>query len=153
MTLIIWLVAIIAFCEAMRLWYIYKPFTRKAHFKAKLKATRQMRWDLDFKVFKTKEIREGVREQYDNAKHRLFNLEKQRDAIEAGKPERDPLQKDIDTLTEDTKRYEGQIKSLDIEVAGAVPGPEFPEGVIGLNDQIDSLRELETMLKEHIATL
>lgn len=153
MPTIIVLLAVIAACELMRLWYIYKPFSRRTHFKAKLKATRQMRWDLEFKVFKTKEIREGVREQYDNAKAKLFNLEKQRDAIEAGKPERDPLQKDIDVLTEDAKRYEGQIKSLDIEVAGAVPGPEFPDGIIGLTDQIDSLRELETMLEDHIATL
>jgi predicted nuclease with TOPRIM domain len=147
------LFAVVALCELYRVWYIIKPASRRAHFKAKLKATRQMRWDLEFKVFKTKEIREGVREQYDSAKAKLFNLEKQRDAIEAGKPEREPLQKDIDTLTEDTKRYEGQIKSLDVEVSGANPSAEYPEGASGINDQIEALRELETMLRDWISTV
>lgn len=148
-------VTLIALCELYRLYYIFRPAPRskRSHFKSKLKATREMRWDMEFKVFKTREIREEVREQYDTTKAKVFNLEQLRDAIEAGKPEREPLQKDIDKLTEDAKRYEGHMRQLDVEVSGAAPSADYPEGALGATDQIESLRELEGMLSDYIKTL
>lgn len=146
---------IVALCELYRLYYIFRPAPRskRSHFKGKLKATREMRWDLEFKVFKTRELREGVREDYDNSKAKLFQLEKQRDAIPAGSKEREPIQKQVDILAEDCKRYEGHMKTLDVEISGANPGEEYPEGAIGAVDQIQSLQELEKMLIDYIATI
>jgi hypothetical protein len=143
-------VTLIAFCELYRLYYIFRPAPRskRAHFMAKKKATREMRWDLEFKIFKTREIRDDVRAQYDNAKAMAYNLDKQLEAIEAGAPEREELQKQLDMLNADASRYEGQMRMLDREVNGSKPEDE--EGVIGILEQIESLRELEKMLGDYI---
>ena len=53
-------------------------------------------------------------------------------------------------LERDIGRYEGQMKQLDLEVAGSNPTAEYPDGVQGINQQIDNLRELSEMLKDWI---
>lgn len=140
---------------------IYRAFlglnleSKKQHFKNKLRGTRTLIWDLQFKVFKTREIRESIRQEYDYMLARCESLKTQ---IEQFPKEKDPSEKtrlaDQLTLAErDTQRFLQQMKQLDLEVEGAKPTVENPEGHDGITMQIDSLRELETMLADYVKEL
>mgnify|MGYP001574832216 CR=1 FL=1 len=109
-----------------------------------------MIWDLEFKVFKTREIREDVRREYDQSKSRLSILEEQITNWPKDKDEGDRkrLEDQVVLLKRDVERFEAQMKQLDLEVNGAKPSMEYPDGVQGINHQIDSLQELKGMLKE-----
>lgn len=122
------------------------------YFLKKLDGVKKMIADFEFKRFKTEEIREDVRNEYDALKARLQALETQ---------EKQPLKKeelaklkDQKALTErDLKRYEDQMKGLDLEINGSKKTNEYPEGVNGIVHQLDALRELQEMLKEYIKEL
>ena len=118
----------------------------------------QKRWgvqkmiaDYEFKRHKTLEIREEIRQQYDQERARLPILEeqiknqKENPTLEAGEIARLDDQKVL--LEKTIARFLEQIKGLDIEVDGAKPSPEHPEGAQGLNHVLDSLRELTEMLR------
>lgn len=60
-------------------------------------------------------------------------------------------QKEI--LSRDAFRYESQMKQMDLDVAGTRPTSEYPDGMEGINDQIDSLRELKAMLEQYVTKL
>lgn len=127
---------------------------KKRHFKKKLKGSQKLIWDLEFKRFKTLEIREEIRQQYDGMKSKLAIVKNQ---IEAEKkqptvsPDELKRLEDSDVvLTRDSERLLAQMKHLDVEVNGSAPTEEYPDGMTGLNPQLESLRELIGMLKEYI---
>ena len=122
------------------------------HFYQKKEGVQKMVFDLEFKRFKTKEIREDVRKEYDNHKQRIFNLEEQIKTWPLDKDQGDKarLEDEVLRLNENVKRYEAQMKQLDDEVEGRKPSQEDHDGVTGINEQIDSLKELEGMLDDWI---
>lgn len=130
---------------------------KKDYFKQLLKGVHKMIWDLEFKKFKTREIREGVRVQYDDCKMKLALLTTQIEqqekelTMEEGEFKRLKDQKVI--LERDMERYLGQIKTMDLDVNGAAPSSEHPDGVVGIVQQLDSLEELKIMVKDYIKTL
>ena len=160
---------------------------RKDYFQKKLKQVDFMFWDLEFKKFKTLEIREEIRQEYDNQNSKLnvietqiksqlkdaskicevHNPEKGTDAkhkdhgkcvceyidghMEIGEVERLYDQKVL--IKRDADRFLNQIKQLDIEVNGASPSADLPEGFQGIVQQLDSLRELQGMIKSYIKQL
>lgn len=135
---------------------------RVRYFTKKLKGVRCMIEDLNFKRFKTKEIREEVRQVFDQQKAKLLSLEttikqeKEKEASDTSKiPDGDVARLEDETvrLKRDIERYAAQIKGMDIDVEGSRETNEFPDGVAGINQQIDSLRELEGMLKDFIKGL
>ena len=114
-----------------------------------------MIWDLEFKAFKTREIREDVRMEYDQSKARLSVVLEQ---IENWPKDRDEEDKkraeDRATLQKrDVERFEEQMKRLDLEVNGSKPTVDYPDGVQGIEHQIDSLQELKGMLKEWLRNI
>jgi predicted nucleic acid-binding Zn-ribbon protein len=142
------LLGVIALVSLYRLHLVTRKDTVKAHFKAKRDGTQKMAWDLKFKVFKTKEIREDIRKEYDYMKSRIAALD-DKIAAEKNKDEKANL-KDVKTRAEnDLERLEGQINNLDIEISGAKPTNEMPNGHIGLNEQIESVEELVSMIDEY----
>jgi chromosome segregation ATPase len=149
------LLAVVALCELYRTFLGTLPLTKKAHFKRKLEGARTMVWDLQFKVFKTREIREDVRQEYDFVKSRLQSIEKQiQEWPSEGDPEELARVKDSKELAErDLARFQQQMLQLDLEVEGAKPSVDLPNGYEGITMQIDSLRELEGMLKDWIREL
>lgn len=150
MNVIIALLAIIAVSEVSRLILTHRPTSKKAHFKAKFEGVEKMIYDLEFKRFKTCEIREGIRKDYDVLRARKESLDKQ----VGNTPEDNTRIEDTKVVVNrDVSRLEGQIKRLDDEVNGRVPNQEDHEGVIGINEQIDSLRELRNMLKDWIRSI
>lgn len=128
---------------------------KKKHFKGKLRGAQKMIWDLEFKRFKTLEIREEVRQEYDAQKSKLSIIETQikaeKEKPTLGKDEFKRLE-DAQVITKrDAERFMAQMIQLDVEVNGSVPTEQYPDGVTGINAQLDSLRELVAMLKQYIA--
>ena len=116
-----------------------------------------MIWDLEFKRAKMQAIREDIRQEYDNLKSKLYVLEVQIKS-QAEKPtiENEEIVKLGDNkiiLDRDIERLQNQMKMLDIEVAGAKSTNENPEGMNGVNQQLDSLQELKVILKDYIKSL
>ena len=151
----IYLLGIIAIVEVTRLLVIYWPISKKKHFKQKFKGVEKMIWDLEFKIFKTKEIREDVRREYDQSKARLFILEEEIKNWPKDKDKGDKarLEDKLVLQKRDIERFEAQLKQLDLECSGSKPTVEYPDGVQGINHQIDSLQELRLMIKEWIKSL
>jgi predicted nucleic acid-binding Zn-ribbon protein len=125
---------------------------QQKYFKAKLSGVQKTIWDLEFKRFKTREIREEIRVEYDQMRARLAPLE---DALTKTKDK-----KELAALTEqkaavesDANRFMAQMKHLDAEVAGSGVTEQYPDGLQGINQQLDALRELQQMIKEYIKIL
>lgn len=123
-----------------------------------LKKKKAVEWaieDMLFKRFKTLEIREEVRQEYDAMKSRIFTFEEQIKNWPADKDVGDRKRiEDQKVLAErDRDRFLAQIKQLDIEVHGSKRTNELPDGAIGIDQQIDSLRELVLMIKDYSKTL
>lgn len=155
MNIIITLLAVIALSEITRLLLTHIPTTRKGHFKQKLEGTSKMIWDLEFKVFKTREIREDIRQEYDFMVSRVDNFDK---TIKTWPKDGDISERkrveDQKVLAErDRDRLLNQVKDLDSEISGAKPTNENPEGHIGITEQIDSVRELQGMLRDFIKSI
>lgn len=160
MQLIVILLGIIAISEITRLVLTHKKPSKKEHFLQKLEGTTKMIWDLEFKFFKTKEIREDIRKEYDNARAKLITLESEieRESQTGGLKERDlgefkRLEDKKVLLERDKSRFEAQMKQLDAELYGLKPSAENHDGVQGITMDIDSFRELQGMLKNWIKHL
>lgn len=149
------LLVIIACSELYRTYLGARTPTKKDHFLSKVRGTRTMIWDLEFKIFKTREIREEVRNEYDMMRARMETLQKQLENFPADgkKEDKAALEDQLLLTTNDAQRFLAQIENLDVEVEGAKPSEKYPDGAAGITHQIDSLRELESMLKDWVKTL
>ncbi len=130
---------------------------KKAYFKKLLEGVNKMIWDLEFKGFKTKEIRENVRVTYDDCKMKVnlltTQIEKEETEPTLSSDELGRL-KDQKTIYErDMARYLEQMKAMDVDVNGLVPSAESPDGFAGISQQLDSLQELKVMVKDYIKTI
>ena len=56
-------------------------------------------------------------------------------------------------LERDRDRFKEQMKGLDLDVYGSKKTNEFPDGLDGINQQLEALRELKGMLKQFIKTI
>lgn len=146
------LLLIIALSELTRLFLTHKKISKKNYFKQRLQGTERLVWDLEFKMFKTREIREDIRKEYAQMKARLFTVEEQIKNFPADKDQADKarLEDQKVLLDKDTLRFQAQIEQLDIEVEGTKPTEKYPDGVDGIVQQIGSLKEVQTMLKDWI---
>ena len=130
---------------------------QKDHFKTKLEGVTKTIWDIEFKRFKTLEIKEEIREQYDQGKARLSGLlpkiEKAKKDGKMSKDEIGRLEDEKVILERDTDRYKLQIDQLEVEVNGSKPTDEYKEGVQGISQQLDALHELKDMIKAYIKSL
>jgi len=133
---------------------------QKRYFKRKLQAVQCAIYDLEFKRFKTLEIREGIRKEYDQLRSRLEILSTQIKAeSEPGKmkdTDKDNFGRLEDQkvlLEKDVEKMKNQMAGLDIEVHGSKPVPDLPEGHNGQTQQLDGLRELVSMIREYIKVI
>ena len=139
----------------------YATSWKYRYFLKKLRGVQSMIEDLSFKRFKTQEIREEVRQTYDNQKAKLLSVETTI-SHERSKPEGDirlpegdikRLEDEVVRIKQDVGRYEAQLKGMDMDVNGSKPTNEYPDGHEGIVQHLDSLRELEGMLKDYIKNL
>lgn len=70
-----------------------------------------------------------------------------------GKDELERLYDQHDILVRDRDRFILQMKGMDIDIQGCTATNEFPEGVNGINQQLEALRELKVMIKQYIKQL
>jgi len=126
----------------------YRYFTKKK------RGVQKYILDLEFKRFKTLEIREEVRAEYDNQKNKL-SLVDQKLKAELTVPtisedEKKRLEDQVVLINKDMERFEEQMRLLDIDVNGSKQTNEFPDGVSGITSQIEAFMELEGMLDSYI---
>ena len=144
-------IIIIALAQLWRVWQLVRPESKKRHFELKLKGTEKMIWDLEFKVHKTQEVREDIRKEYDFMNSRIEGFTRQ---LETAKDEDKPtIEDNITRAPPDRDRLKAQIEQIDVEINGSKKCQQYPDGATGIKHQIDSLRELTTMLKSWIKTL
>lgn len=130
---------------------------KKKYFKNMLEGVERMIWDREFKRNKALIIREEVRQEYDKNKAKLdiiqtqIKAQKESPTLEEGEIKRLDDQEII--LKRDIERYEAQMKQMDLDVQGSKKTNEYPDGFVGINDELDSLRELQVMVKNYIKTL
>ena len=132
----------------------------KDYFKNKLKGIQAMIWDLEFKNFRTGYVREQIRQEYDGLRSRQEILKTNiKVESEPGKlkdtnlDEFKRLEDDDVRLTIEIDRKVAQMKQLDIEISGASPSAELPEGHQGTNQTLEALRELIQVTKHYIKQL
>lgn len=124
---------------------------KKKFFKKKLKEIDYAIWDLEFKIKKSRQIREGVRLDRDRA---IENLQHVESALkrDVSKEDKEKMEKERDTIKDNVSRYESQMKMIDSEIDGGEPTEYSPSGV-GILERIKSLYELKEMYKEYIKSL
>ena len=146
------LLFIIAIAEVSRLYVTYKNTSKKNHFLQKLEGVGKMIWDLEFKLFKTREIREDVRKEFDFMNERIVTLKANIENFPKDKDEAEKktIEDNLVRAERDSSRLANQLKAIDLETDGSKPTNEYPDGVTGILQQIESLKELETMLKSWI---
>lgn len=118
-------------------------------FEKKIDAVQKTIWEFDFKVMKSRQVREGVRQDRDRAIEALQKIEAQLKG--APTPELEAQKK---TMTENISRYESQMQMIDRQIMGYTP----PEGTqeeptVGISEEIGSLSELREMYKSYLTTL
>lgn len=150
--IIIGLLGVIAISEITRLYLTHRTPGEKEHFKSKLEGTQKMIWDLEFKRFKTREVREDVRREYDN---KMQNLAAAQETLknwpkDGDKAEKARIDDHIVLLERDIERHKAQMDELDIEVAGSKPTKDLPDGHMGIDQQLESLRQVRAMLEDWI---
>lgn len=118
---------------------------KKKFFKHKVRAVTKQIWDFEFKVEKTLQIREGIRQDRD----RLIDAKHKNDAALKATPKDEKLLKEAAEIADTIKRYESQMKMLDDQITGGAVSEENPAG-IGINEQISSLAELRKMYQDYI---
>lgn len=131
----------------------------KKYFKKKLIAIQRLIWDLEFKRFKLGLEREERRTNYDNLRSKLANLEEQMktedakpadDKTKLNKDERARLDDKKVILDRDIEREKKSLDEIDIEVQGSRPTNEYPDGITGINKQIEAFHELKVIVKEYL---
>lgn len=124
---------------------------KKKFFKQKIEAVQKTIWDLEFKVAKSGQVREGIRQDRDRAKEHLNILEARlKNKLE--KEEKAKLEAEKTKFEDDVKRYEAQMQMIDAEINGVKAEGSNP-GQAGILDTLASLAELKQMYHQHIKTL
>lgn len=142
---------------------------KKKYFKKKLDAVVCMTWDLEFKREKTLQMREDLRREYDGACAKLQVIETQLAALPEDKTKWTDEQKRLEDqktlLVRDIEGvkngdgtvaragYKDSLRDLDLEVHGSKKTNEFPDGLNGMDQQIEGLVSLQGHLKQFIKTL
>lgn len=129
---------------------------QKAYFQKKLKAVQCHLWDVEFSRWKKMATREEVRRDYDGLRAKLEVLSTRITAErEPGKlketnlDEFKRLEDDKVILERDIERKLGQLKGLDLEIHGSQPTPEHPDGVAGIQHELDALREFQVLVRQY----
>lgn len=127
------------------------------YFKVKLNNVIYAIYDHEFKRFKTLEIRDEIRQTYDNVKAQIaLHKEKYEEEKKLGKLSAGDLARIDDKRVKfeaERDRLEKQMKGLDREVYGAKPSAKEPNGFDGIEQTLEAYRELVGMLSDYMKKL
>lgn len=127
------------------------------HFIKKRRSVLTMVEDLQFKKFKTLQIREMEREKHITICSRLGDLdqriksEKEKPTLSVDEVKRLDDQKVL--LERDKERQELRLKEIDIEIQGTRPTAEYPDGADGIEQQIELLHNLAHTIDVWVKTI
>ena len=122
--------------------------TKKRFFKDKIDQVTKTIWEMEFKVEKSRQVREGVRQDRDRSIEAVGHVKARIEASQ-DEAEKDNLKKELEGLEDSVSRYEKQMKMIDDQIVGS-NGDKDNEPVIGILEQIKSLTELRNMYKDYI---
>ena len=129
----------------------------KSYFKRKQEAVQKMIWDMEFKRFIVLRDREQIRQEYDGLKSKLHILDsqitsqKENPTMEKGDIARLDDQKVL--LERDIQRTEESLAGKDAEVNGLPKSADYPDGVTGINDQLEALHVLYATIPQYLKIL
>lgn len=125
--------------------------TKKEFFKDKIKSVQCTIWEVEFKINKSRQVREGVRLDRDRAKEAINNIDA---GLPSQKDEKAKAQMESDKagLQENVSRYEKQMKMIDDQING-FQGDETHEPIVGLLEQLKSYTELMLMYKDWLGRI
>lgn len=140
---------------------MFKRFTKEyKYFKKKKKSVQVMIWDNEFKRYKTLEVREEIRADYDAKKSQIKMLEDRitKENKRTKKKEKGCLTVDEIARIEDDKtranadldRLKAHMKEIDQGIYGCKPCEEHPDGFNGVEQLIESLHEIIGMLNDYV---
>lgn len=135
--------------------YLFNPKYR--FFSTFIRNAEESIWEEEFKRYASAELREETRQGYDQLQSKLSFLEsqikaqKENPTMEEGEIKRLDDQKVL--LDRDIKRTKERMDMLDVNIHGARPSPEHPEGINGINNKIDALHSRVGMIKDYLKTL
>ncbi len=122
------------------------PVTKKSYFKAKLKTLTRQMWELEFKIDKTLQVREGIRQDRD----KILDAQHKIEAALKANPTDEALLKEKAMIDDNILRYERQMKMLDDEIHGVQATSVEEPGKEGINDTLATLAELKKMTEQYI---
>lgn len=121
------------------------------YFARKVVAVQNSIWEVDFKIAKSRQIREGVRQDRDRAVEAAQQITA---AIAAAvdDAQKAELEKQHEAQLENKRRYEAQIKMIDDQINGVPASGENP-GQEGLMDTLKAYAELREMYKSFLNSI
>lgn len=124
-------------------------------FRRKIKDVQASIWEYEFKIAKSRQVREGVRQDRDHAIEAVNNianmLKADDEAAIADKMPEDARKNLVDEMTklnDDTKRYEAQMRMIDDQINGVNASAES-SGTQGIMETIKAMVELKSMYKDY----
>lgn len=110
-------------------------------------------WEYEFKVNKSRQIREGIRQDRDRAMETSQQIEVALKAEKKGE-KKESLEKELATFIDSVKRYEAQMKMIDAQIQGGEDNrSESNPAGIGVLEQIKSLTELKLMYIDYLSRI
>lgn len=132
---------------------IYKWLTSYKYrfFYKKLSGVQAAIWENEFKITKSRQLREGIRQDRDHALATVANLDNN---IKNEKNEENlkMLEAEKAKLLDNAKRFEAQMKMVDQQISG-VPASGDNPGENGILDTIKSYAELREMYKDYLTKI
>lgn len=116
-------------------------------FKGKINGVQKAIWDIEFKISKSRQVREGVRQDRDRAVEALNQIEARLKGVPSDADEQAKI-----VMADNIKRYEKQMKMVDDQINGK-EGNDKEESIIGLLEQIKSYVELKQMYQDYANAL
>jgi hypothetical protein len=126
-----------------------KYITNKKYrfFCSKIKAVQRSIWELEFKIMKKREEREGFRLLRDRAVENKNQVEiKLKGADEKNKAD---LENQVKVNQQNIDKYEDALKVIDSEING-IPATEDREAVAGLLEMLEKYSSLRNLYKDYL---
>lgn len=115
---------------------------QKKLFKQKIKDVQDSIYEVEFKIFKSRQLREESRLLRDRCVENVAQIEARLQGTK-DKEEKGRLEEELKAHKENKEKYEGQMKMVDEQINGG-------EGQPGLLEHIKGLTELKTMYKDYL---
>lgn len=125
---------------------------KKSFFKKKLVDCQKVIWELEFKIAKSRQLREGIRQDREFAVENVAQIEARLKQKDISKEEKEQLETSLAIHKDNVQRYERQITMVDNEINGIPANGEDP-GQEGIKDRIAGYAELREMYKSYLKTL